>query len=237
MPHELNKNASLKTQDEKGMLLMKKTYVWSLVILLCPILILAACTPVTGIPSGGDVNAPAKTDSPDNPSSPSAEATDTPAETLCAPVIHPDQVLSAEEASAILGLPVTIDEGSRDVDKENGISSLYYHYTLSEMTDVSALVQIEQDGLKPSEQLEEGLTARSSFDFQAHLLKNESDPVEDMGDAAFLMKMDGQLFMVYRGYYVVVAFTMDEYDSTKNAPFTMTLGRKILENIQRLLNA
>ncbi len=208
---------------------MKKAYVLPLVLLLC-LLILAACTPLTDVSSGDAGNTSVKTDAP------AAETTDAPVETLPTPIIHPDQVLSAEEASEILGLPVTIEEGSSDVDKENGISSLRYAYTLSEMTDVSALVQIEQDGLKPAEKLKEGLTARSSFDFQADLLKNEINPVEDMGDAAFLMKLDGQLFMTYRGYFVVVAFTMDEYDSTKNAPFDIALGRKILENMQRLLN-
>jgi hypothetical protein len=150
------------------------------------------------------------------------------------PVFLPEDLLSAEEASEVLGVPVTIDDASLYKDERRGMVTQRYVYDVSRTT-INALLQIEENGLKPASDLKEGNTAQSSFRMQQDLLKDEITEVKDLGDAAFTMDATSQLHMVYGGYYIVVAFRWDIYDSSNDTEINIELGRRILANLKRKL--
>ncbi len=143
-------------------------------------------------------------------------------------VFEPNQLLSAEEASAIAGHPITMDEGTLNKDAESGVISERYKYDLGSST-VHALVEIHQDSLKESDG-----SVKDAFLFERDLIKDDITAV-DLGDDAFTLNNTGQLHLLYDGYYIVVAFDADEYDSSKNAPLNTELGKKILENLKAKL--
>ena len=142
-------------------------------------------------------------------------------------VLNPHDLLSAAEASAIVGLPVTLEEATLYQDDTSGIISERYAYDL-DGTGIHALVEVHQDSLKTS-----GSVA-DDFAFENKLSKNEVEPY-DLGDEAFVFSNTGQLHMLYDGYYIVVAFDADPYSTDKNAGLNTRLGAKILENLKAKL--
>jgi pectate lyase len=140
---------------------------------------------------------------------------------------EPNQLLSAEEASAIAGHPITMDDGSLFKDPESGVISERYKYDLESST-IHALVEIHQDSFKTSDG-----SVKDAFLFEKDLSKAEITAV-DLGDDAFTAG-EGQLHMLYDGYYVIVAFDADPYSSDQNAPLNIELGKKILENLKAKL--
>jgi DNA-binding transcriptional LysR family regulator len=90
--------------------------------------------------------------------------------------------------------------------------------------------QIEQNGLKSGDTLKNGNTAAKSFNGTMNLLKNEITTV-DVGEKAFTINGTGQLHMLYKDYYVVVAFDADEYGEN-NAPLNILIGKRILANLK-----
>ncbi len=142
-------------------------------------------------------------------------------------VFEPSQLLSAEEASAIAGHPITMDDGSLFKDPETGVISERYKYDLGSST-IHALVEIHQDSFKTSDG-----SVKDVFLFEKDLSKDEITAV-DLGDDAFTMG-EGQLHMLHDDYYIVVAFDADPYSSDQNAPLNTELGKKILENLKAKL--
>jgi hypothetical protein len=140
-------------------------------------------------------------------------------------VFEPHELLSAEEASAITGFAVTLDDGSLYKDEESGVISERYAYDLGG-TGIHALVEIHQDGLKKSEG-----TVKDAFLFEKDLSKDEIVPVAGLGEDAFTMSQ-GQLHVLFGSYYIVVAFDADAYETTGNAALNVKIGTKILENLK-----
>ena len=143
-------------------------------------------------------------------------------------VFEPHELLSAEEASAITGFAVTLDDGSLYKDEASGVISERYAYDLGG-TGIHALVEIHQDGLKTSEG-----TVKDAFLFEKDLSKDEIAPVAGLGEDAFTMS-EGQLHVLYGSYYIVVAFDADAYETTGNAALNAKLGTKILANLKAKL--
>jgi hypothetical protein len=143
-------------------------------------------------------------------------------------VFEPHELLSAEEASAITGFAVTLDDGSLYKDEASGMISERYAYDLGD-TGIHALVEVRQDGLKKSEG-----TVKDVFLFEKDLNKDEIAPVTGLGDDAFTMSQ-GQLHLLYGSYYIVVAFDADPYETTGNAALNAKIGTKILENLKARL--
>jgi hypothetical protein len=162
--------------------------------------------------------------------SPNSEDTVEPADL---PVFAPHELLSAEEAGEISGFPTTMDEGSLYEDPDTGTISERYSYDI-DGTGIRALVEIHQDGSKSADDLAEGWTALADFEFNQDLLKDEITS-QDVGEQAFTLDSTGQLHMYYQGYYIVVAFEADEYDSSKAAPLNILLGKRIVTNLQEAL--
>jgi hypothetical protein len=144
-------------------------------------------------------------------------------------LVHkPHDLLSAEEAAAIVGLPVALEESTLFQDETTGIISERYAYDLSG-TGIHALVEVHQDSLKTVGSVAE------DFAFEKQLSKSEVEAY-DLGDEAFVFSNTGQLHMLYDGYYVVVAFDADPYTTDKNAELNIELGTTILENLKAKLN-
>jgi hypothetical protein len=143
-------------------------------------------------------------------------------------VFQPHELLSAEEASAITTFAVTLDEGSLSKDEESGTISERYSYDLNG-TGTHALVEIHQDSFRTGDG-----SVKDVFLFEKDLGKAEITPVAGLGDDAFTHGQ-GQLHLLYGGYYIVVAFDADPYGNEQNAPLNIKLGTKILENLKAKL--
>jgi hypothetical protein len=148
-------------------------------------------------------------------------------------VFAPHDLLSADEASELSGHPTTLDPGTLSEDPANGTISERYAYDL-DGTGIHALVEIHQDSFKPSAAIQSGDTVLRSFEFEQELSKDDITSVS-LGEQAFTFTDTGQLHMYYQGYYVVVAFDADPYDSSKNAPLNVLIGTRILTNLQEAL--
>ena len=183
--------------------------------------------PATSSTDFQTTSSPQSTDS----ATPATDATE-PAASM--PVFAPHDLLTAEEAAEMSGFAVTLDSGSLYEDPATGTISERYVYDLGSST-IHALVEIHQDSLKSSEDLEAGDTVLGAFTFEQDLSKNEITPV-DLGEQAFTFDNNGQLHIYYQNYYVVVAFDADEYDSSKNAPLNILLGHRILANLREALH-
>lgn len=143
-------------------------------------------------------------------------------------VFEPNELLSAEEASAITTFAVTLEEGSLYKDEESGTVSERYKYDIDGST-IHALVEIHQDGLRSGDG-----SAKDDFLGTQELVKSESTTVQ-LGEDAFTAGQ-GQLHLLYGSYYIVVAFDADEYgDDELNAQLNTKLGAKILENLKAKL--
>lgn len=150
-------------------------------------------------------------------------------------VFLPEDLLSASEATELSGFQVSIDSGSLVKDSQLGTISERYRYDINDMNTAHALVQIEEDGFKPADEINNGNTARHSFETEMSFSKNEITAVSDLGDEAFTFNNNGQLHMLYGGYYVVVAFDADAYTNDKNAQLNITIGHRILANLKEKL--
>jgi hypothetical protein len=150
-------------------------------------------------------------------------------------VFTPEELLSANEASEISGFKVTLDEGTLMKDPQTGIISLRYKYDINESNTSHALVQIEENGFKPADKINKGFTAAKSFESEMSFSKNEITPVSNIGDKAFTFNHNGQLHMLYKDYYIIVAFDADPYSTDKNAPLNIKLGQRILANLMEKL--
>jgi hypothetical protein len=143
-------------------------------------------------------------------------------------VFKPSELLSAEEVTALVGQPVTLEDGSLFEDQATGVVSERYAYDLSG-TGIHALVEIHQDGLKTSDG-----SVSDAFLFEKDLSKSEITLVDGLGDDAFTHGQ-GQLHLLYGSYYIVVAFDADPYETDKNGPLNIKIGTKILENLKAKL--
>ena len=148
-------------------------------------------------------------------------------------VFAPHDLLSAEEASAISGFAVTMDSGTLNEDPASGTISERYVYDL-DGTGIHALVEIHQDSFMSGDAVQSGDTTLSSFAFEQGLLEGEITAV-DLGEQAFTLNDTGQLHAYYQGYYIVVAFDADPYESSKNAPLNIRLGEKIIADLEAAL--
>lgn len=202
------------------------------------LLAIAALTLAAGCQSGGttsssDSTATSPTTGAAQTSESLAPSTDSTTLPTDSPVFAPHDLLSADEASEISGHPTTLDPGTLSEDPASGTISERYAYDL-DGTGIHALVEIHQDSFKPSETIAAGETVLSEFSFEKELLIDEITSL-DLGEQAFTLDNTGQLHMYYKGYYIVVAFDADPYDSSMNAPLNVLLGTRILTNLKEAL--
>jgi hypothetical protein len=165
-----------------------------------------------------------------NPSSDNTSNTNKPNSNTKAKVFKPDELLSAEEASAIIGTVVTLEDGSLNIDNTTGTSSTYYDYELTSSTTLAALFRLVQNGAIPKDKLEAGNTAASSFENELKMCGDNAEALNGLGDKAFVHKNLGQVNVLYKDYYILVGFGEDSYNSKD---LNIKVVKKILENIEK----
>ncbi len=147
-------------------------------------------------------------------------------------VFMPEKLLTANDAAEISGFNVAAESNSLSKDPQTGIFSERYKYEINESNTVHGLFQIEENGLKSAEAIQKGNTARHSFETEMNLSKNEITMVNNLGDRAFTFNNNGQLHLLYKDYYIIVAFDADAYTNAKNAQLNINLGHRILVNLK-----
>lgn len=145
------------------------------------------------------------------------------------PVVLADQLLSAEEASEILGLEVTITEGTLNIDEETGLSDTEYVYNYNESTTLRAYLMIKQNGAIPKAAIEAGHTAEAEYEFYLNICQGDAEEL-DLGDKAFMQKSTGQIFILDGDYFMWLAFGISgDTDETKS--INLAIAEKILDNL------
>jgi hypothetical protein len=143
-------------------------------------------------------------------------------------IFQPDELLSTANAARLAGTAkTTIDPGTLKV--ENGESYTRYTYDLSDSTTLHALFQLRQDAGLSKADLATGSAAKW-YDSMYNRVKDESEVLSGIGDKAFLFKPQGQVYVVYGGYFFMLAF--ESYDETKTPGINIAIAKHIVANIK-----
>jgi hypothetical protein len=146
-------------------------------------------------------------------------------------VFKPDELLSAEEASQIVGTVVTIEEGTLKIDSETGISDTYYVFDVGGGTTLSALFRLKQNGAIKKDKLTPENTAESAYKSELEFGGSNTEPIEGLGDKAYLHTLQNQVNVLYGDYYFLVGFGAD--DQKKAREDSLKVAKKIIENINK----
>ena len=147
-------------------------------------------------------------------------------------VFMPEELLSSSDASEISGFNVSAETSALSKDPQSGIIAETYKYDINESNTIHALFQMEENGFKSAESIKKGNTARHSFETEMKFSKAEITRVNNLSDQAFTFNNNGQLHMLYKDYYIIVAFDADAYTNAKNAQLNINLGHRILANLK-----
>ena len=143
-------------------------------------------------------------------------------QTETAPRIYrPDELLTAEEATSMVGYTVTLEEGSLYTSTDLGYISERYVYDIPKegttSTDtIHALVQITQNGLISPDSLKQGHDAKWNFDNEKKFSVDEISSIPGLGEDAFYFTGTSQVHVLFQDYYIIVAFERDPYDAANN---------------------
>lgn len=143
-------------------------------------------------------------------------------------VFKPNELLSEEEAASLVGKMITIQSDTLKVNSETGTSNTYYEYKLDESTDMNALFLLLQNGAIPKGSED---TAASKFNSEMKYCGNNAEPMNGLGDKAFIHKLEAQVNVLYGDYYILVAFGCEDKD--KERELNIKIARKIIENIDK----
>jgi hypothetical protein len=146
-------------------------------------------------------------------------------------VFKADALLSAEEATAIVGGQVTINRDTLYINPETGVSNTYYDYKYSDSTDLSALFLLTQDDAITEDKSQSG-TSKDDYELALKLVGDDAEPIKELGDKAFIDKAQIQIHVLYGNRYFLVAFgTTDDPENAKEV--SLKIARKIIENINK----
>jgi hypothetical protein len=137
-------------------------------------------------------------------------------------VFKANELLTAEEASSIVGTAVTIEEETLKVDSDTGTFSTYYDYELTSSTTIAALFKLVQNKEE----------AASSFESDKNFCGDNAEAIDGLGDRAFVHKALGQVNVLYKDYYIFIGFGEDNYNSKE---LNVKIAKKVLENIKSKL--
>jgi hypothetical protein len=154
---------------------MKRVTLFATAVLLAIAVLMLAAGCQSEVTTSSSASTPASPNSTSQTSGSLAPGSDSTTLPAGSAVFAPHDLLSAEEASAISGFAVTLDEGTLNEDPAIGTISERYAYDL-DGTGIHALVEIHQDSF--------GDAALSSFESVQELLKDEITTV-DVGEQAF----------------------------------------------------
>jgi hypothetical protein len=158
---------------------------------------------------------------------------DKPAQAKKSRVFKPNELLSQEEATEIVGQVLVLDESSLEIDGETGISSTYYVYDIDEYTTLHALFMLRQNGAIPKEDFEDGITVKSAYESELKFCGDKAEPIKGLGDKAYFHKDYAQVGVLYGDYFFIVAFGSYSHDFEEAKETSLKIARKILENIKK----
>ena len=145
-------------------------------------------------------------------------------------IFKPGDVLSADEAAALVGKPVAIDPSSTAIDPESG--TVYARYVYSgEDGDIDALIMIKQDSAMSKGNYDNGNTAEAAYEQEFSMNEGKSETVDGLGDKAFIQTEQNQVFLLVDGCYICVAFSAGDLATDKD--LNLAIAEKIVENIQK----
>jgi len=151
-----------------------------------------------------------------------SSASATSVQTAAAPRIYrPDELLTAEEATPMVGYTVTLEEGSLYTSTDLGYISERYVYDIpsegsTSTNTIHALVQITQNGLISADSLKEGHDAKWNFDTEKEFSADDISSIPGLGEDAFYFTGTSQVHVLFQDYYFIVAFEKDPYDAANN---------------------
>lgn len=155
-------------------------------------------------------------------------------QTETAPRIYrPDELLTAEEATSMVGYTVTLEEGSLYTSTDLGYISERYVYDIpsegsTSTTTIHALVQITQNGLISADSLKEGHDAKWNFDSEKEFSADEISSIPGLGEDAFYFTGTSQVHVLFQDYYIIIAFEKDPYDAANNVDVNKAIAELIV---------
>lgn len=138
-----------------------------------------------------------------------------------------EKLLSAQEVSEIVGVPVTFDESALKVDSEYGTSNARYVYD-TEYSTLHAFFRLTQDSAYKSPP-NVSSNAASKYESDLGFIKNHSEPIEVLGDKAYLDTKNNQVGVLYKDCYILVGFGAVKKD--ESADVCKAIAKKIIENM------
>ena len=136
----------------------------------------------------------------------------TPAVTREPQVYFPEELLTAEEASAIVGQRVTLLPGSDEVP-ENGELWAEYSYDFPSGNSAFAVLSITQNALISEAELKKGHDAKWAFNEFKKFCGTEAEAILSQGHEAFYFEKNMNVHCLYGDYYIFAAFPMDADDA------------------------
>lgn len=138
-------------------------------------------------------------------------------------IYSPEELLTAEEASAMVGQTVTLTSVSDELS-ENGELSAFYTYDFPSGSTVFASLYFTQNALISEEELKNGHDAKWAFEESKKNISIENIP--DLGIEAFYTKNNMEVSVFYQDFYFLVVFVADNDDAA-----TLALNKTIAAHI------
>jgi hypothetical protein len=193
-------------------------------------LLLAALTSCNSMPSAnlGSVATSSSTTEAEMPTSPVTISDSSPGSGASTPILLPEELLTAEEASSMVGETVSIS-GVSDRLTETGELYANYTYDFASGSTVFASLYLTQNALIPEAELKLGHDANWAFEEAKNSIDTEAVGLPDSGSEAlkaFYNKNNMEVSVLFRDYYMLVVFVMDRDDAA-----TLELNKTIASHI------
>jgi hypothetical protein len=160
---------------------------------------------------------------------PGGQASAAPASKPAPVVISPEELLSAAEATSLVGQAVTASFDAAEVS-ETGETWGSYTYdipwegTTAKDTIFASICLIQDSLISPSE-LKKGHDAEWSFEeFQTYIPEKIIE-LPGLGKKAFYVKDNSEVHVLFQDYYILIAFIKD----TSNLEATLALNKSIAD--------
>ena len=143
-------------------------------------------------------------------------------------VYSPEELLTAEEASAMVGQTVTLTSVS-DEFSANGELSAFYTYDFPSGSTVFASLYFTQNALISDGELKKGHDAKWAFEESKKNIPIENMSIENipnLGIEAFYNTNNMEVSVFYQDFYFLVVFVADNDDAA-----TLALNRAIAVHI------
>jgi hypothetical protein len=212
-------------------------------------IILLALTAACGKPSGSPGAVPTvsnqeqaslgkeETPSPSAlvPAVPGGEASASPKETASPLVLNLEDLLSAADATSLVGQAVTASFDAAAVSETGETWGSYTYDLPQEGIDVKdtilASACIVQNGLISPSELEKGHDAKWAYESFKKALPEKIVDLPGLGGKAFYVKDNSEVHVLFQDYYILLAFVKDCTDLEATLALNKSIAAFIIDNI------